>query len=129
MTREVLLKTYFDYIYPYGPVIDRVDFLRNYRLGNYSLFLLYAMLAPATLHAPLDIITGCGFDDRSSAQASFNAKATMLHDFQVESDPLPLLQGSIILGTLILDHSTDKDFHYWFYNSTRLAMKLEIHKA
>lgn len=103
--------------------------MRGYRLGNYSLFLLYTMLAPATLHAPLDIITGCGFDDRSSAQASFTAKATMLHDFQVESDLLPLLQGSITMGMLIPDYSTDKDFHYWFYNATRLAVKLDIHKA
>ncbi|KAJ6122690.1 hypothetical protein N7512_005155 [Penicillium capsulatum] len=126
---EVLLRTYFDYINPCGPVIDRVNFLRSYRSGNYSLFLLYALLAPTTLHAPLEVLIGCGFPDRSSAQASFAAKATMLHDFQVESDLLPLLQGSIILGMLILDHPTDKDFHYWFYNSTRLAVKLDIHRA
>lgn len=53
----------------------------------------------------------------------------MLHDFQVESDLLPLLQGSITMGMLIPDYSTDKDFHYWFYNATRLAVKLDIHKA
>lgn len=127
--RDSLLKTYFDYIYPYVPVIDPVEFLRTYRSGHYSLFLLYSMLAPATLYAPVDILYGCGFSDRSSAQASFVAKATLLHDFQVETNLLPLLQGSIILGMVVLDYPTDKDFYYWFYNSTRLAAKLDIHKA
>ncbi|EAU36048.1 predicted protein [Aspergillus terreus NIH2624] len=126
---DSLLKTYFDYIYPYGPVIDPVEFLRTYQSGHYSLFLLYSMLAPATLYAPVDILYGCGFSDRSSAQASFVAKATLLHDFQVETNLLPLLQGSIILGMVVLDYPTDKDFYYWFYNSTRLAAKLDIHKA
>lgn len=109
-------------------MIDRIDFIRNYRAGNYSLFLLYAMLATATLHAPPDVISGCGFEDRSTAQASFSGKATLLHDFHFETDLLPMLQGSLILGVVILDHSTDKDYHYWFYNSTRLAVKLDIHK-
>lgn len=86
------------------------------------------MLATATLHAPPDVIAGCGFEDRSTAQASFSAKATLLHDFHFESDVLAMLQGSIVLGVVILYHSTDKDFHYWFYNSTRLAVKLDIHK-
>lgn len=126
--RDVLIKTYFAYVYPFAPVIDRIDFIRNYRLGKYSLFLLYAMLATATLHAPPDVISGCGFEDRSTAQACFSAKATLLHDFHFESDLLPMLQGSLILGVVILDHSTDKDYHYWFYNSTRLAVKLDIHK-
>ncbi|KAH8738441.1 hypothetical protein BGZ61DRAFT_440039 [Ilyonectria robusta] len=125
---DVLIKTYFAYVYPFAPVIDRIDFIRNYRAGNYSLFLLYAMLATATLHAPPDVISGCGFEDRSTAQASFSGKATLLHDFHFETDLLPMLQGSLILGVVILDHSTDKDYHYWFYNSTRLAVKLDIHK-
>lgn len=87
------------------------------------------MLTPATLHVPPDVISGCGFDDRSMAQASFMQKATLLHDFQVERDLLHMLQGSSILGIVILDQPTDKDFHYWHYNSVRLAVKLDIHKV
>ena len=56
-------------------------------------------------------------------------KATLLHDFQVERDLLHMLQGSSILGIVILDQPTDKDFHYWHYNSVRLAVKLDIHKV
>lgn len=121
-----MLKTYFEYVYAFIPVLDRVDFVSKYESGSYSLFLLYTMLATASLYAPRDIITACGFSDRSAAQANFTAKATLLYDFQFETDVLSLLQGSVLLGTVIPDSPTDKDFHYWFFNSIRLAAKLGI---
>jgi hypothetical protein len=84
------------------------------------------MLAPASLYAPADVISGCGFDSRSAAQESFFSKAKLLHDFHCESNSLSMLQWSIILGVVILDHPSDRDFQYWFHNSIRLAAKLGI---
>lgn len=88
---------------------------------------MHAILTTATLYAPADVISACGFHDRSAAQAAFLSKATLLYDFQYETAPLSMLQGSIILGTVILGHAADKDFQYWFHNSIRLAAKLDIH--
>ncbi|KAH7142085.1 fungal-specific transcription factor domain-containing protein [Dactylonectria macrodidyma] len=124
---EVLLETYFKYVHPFGPVVRRVDFVRNYREGRCSLFVLYAMFAASVIFVSEDAVAGCGFDNCSTAQTTFFSKAKLLHDFQYESDPLSMLQGSIILGVVILDQPTDKDFQYWFYNSTRLAVKLDLH--
>lgn len=50
----------------------------------------------------------------------------LLHDFATEDDPLLMLQGSIILCMVILDHPTDRDFGYWFHNAIRLATKLDL---
>ncbi|KAK0716845.1 hypothetical protein B0T26DRAFT_750994 [Lasiosphaeria miniovina] len=104
---DVLLKTYFERVYPYSPIVDRVDFLSKYASGTFSLFLLYAMLA--------------------TASAAFATRATLLHDLQFESDLLPMLQGSVILGAVIVERPTDKDFHYWLWNASRLAAKMDIY--
>ncbi len=107
-------------------MINRVDFIRGYQSGDCSLFLLCVLLIPASLHAPADELSTCGFASRSAAQESFFTKARLLHGFAVEDGTLLLLQGSIILCMVILDHPTDRDFGYWFHNAIRLAIKLDV---
>ncbi|CAI7598695.1 unnamed protein product [Penicillium manginii] len=123
---DSLVRTYFDKVYPFAPVINRFDFIRGYQSGDCSLFLLYAVLAPASVHAPADVLSACGFTSRSAAQELFYSKAKLLYNFSAEEDPLLMLQGSIILCMVILDHPTDQDFGYWFHNAVRLATKLDI---
>lgn len=84
------------------------------------------MLIPATLHAPADLLSACGFASRSAAQESFFSKAKLLHDFAPEEDTMLMLQASIILSMVILDHPSDRDFSYWFHNAVRLATKLDL---
>lgn len=124
--RDALIKTYFDHVYPFAPVINRAEFIRGYESGDCSLFLLRTILTPASLHVPADVLSACGFASRSAAQESFFSKAKLLHDFAAEDDPLLMLQGSIILSMVILDHPTDRDFGYWFHNAIRLATKLDL---
>jgi hypothetical protein len=124
--RDALIKTYFDHVYPFAPVINRADFIRDYQSGDYSLFLLRVMLTPASLHAPADVLFACGFASRSAAQESFFSKAKLLHDFADENGTLLMLQGSIILCMVILDHPSDRDFGYWFHNAIRLATKIDL---
>ena len=127
--RDTLIKTYFDHVYPFAPVINRTSFVREYQSGNCSLFLLHVILTLATLHAPADVLSACGFVSRSAAQNSFFSKAKLLHDFVAEDDPLLMLQGSIVMCTVILDHPTDRDFDYWFHNAIRLASKLDLYNT
>jgi hypothetical protein len=109
-------------------VINRADFVRGYQSGDYSLFLLYAILTVASLYAPADVLSACGFSSRSAAQESLFYKTKLLYDLSAENDPLVLLQGSVILCAVILDHPTDKDYSYWFHNAIRLATKLRLRK-
>ncbi|KAI9927579.1 hypothetical protein MW887_003198 [Aspergillus wentii] len=126
---DSLIKTYFDHVYPFAPVINRVDFIRGFQSGDCSLFLLHAILTPASVHAPEDVLSACGFANRSAAQESFFSKAKLLDDFAAENDPLLMLQGSIILSMVIRDRPTDRDFGYWFHNAIRLAAKLDLRTA
>jgi hypothetical protein len=107
-------------------VINRADFIRGYRSGDCSLFLLRVILTTASIHAPEDVLSACGFTGPSDAQESFFSKAKLLHDFATEEDPLLMLQGSIILCSVVLDHPSDRDFGYWFHNAIRLATKIDL---
>ncbi|KAL1854841.1 hypothetical protein VTK73DRAFT_8686 [Phialemonium thermophilum] len=124
--RDILVKAYFDHVHPFASVISRADFVRRYQSGSCSLFLLHVILALASLHAPAASLSACGLASRSAAQESFFAKAKLLHDFSIEEEPLVVLQGSIILSMVILDHPSDWDYGFWFHNAIRLATKLDI---
>lgn len=89
--------------------------------------MLYAILAASSLYVPHATIQECGFADRAEAQATFASRATLLYDFQVESDALAFLQGSLLMTRVLLEHPTDKDSNYWFYNALRLATKLGLY--
>jgi hypothetical protein len=128
-TTELPSLTYFDHIYTFTPVIDRVDFIRGYQSGDYSLFLLYVMLIPVSIHVPLEVLSACGFANRLAAQELFFTKGKLLHDQAAEDDPLLMLQGPIILCMVILDHPTNREFSYWLHNAIRLATKLDLRDA
>ncbi|KAG5753533.1 hypothetical protein H9Q72_009960 [Fusarium xylarioides] len=121
-----IVKAYFDYVYPFAPILNRTDFIQSYRSGSCYLFLLHAVAAAASLYVTHDVLIGCGYADRSTAQASFFSKAKLFHDFHCQGDPLSMLQGSIILGAVILDHPSYRDFQYWFHNSVWRALKMGV---
>lgn len=122
----MLIKTYFDYVYPYIPVVNRVDLVRQYQSGTCSLFLLHAILTSASIYAPTDTLSACGYCNRSEAQQSFFTRAKILHSFETEKDPLAMLQGSVALCMVLPERPTDRDFDYWFHNAVRMATKLDI---
>jgi hypothetical protein len=93
-------------------VINRADLIRGYQSRDCSLFPLYAIFTITTLYAPADVLPSCCHSSHAVAQESFFYKKKLLYDFPAESGPLVSLQGSIILCTVILDLSTDKDYGY-----------------
>ncbi|KAI8713678.1 Zn(2)-C6 fungal-type domain-containing protein [Fusarium sp. LHS14.1] len=126
---DTIVKAYFDHVHPFGPILDRTEFVQSYQSGNCCLFLLHAISAAASLYVSNEVILSCGYADRSAAQTAFFSKAKLFHDFHSQGDQLSMLQGSIILGAIILDYPSDRDFQYWFHNSVRRASKLGIYHA
>ncbi|CAG7566052.1 unnamed protein product [Fusarium equiseti] len=126
---DIIIKAYFDHVYPFAPILNRTDFIRSYRSEECSLFLLHAICTAASNSVPIEVIHGCGYADRSAAHTAFFSKAKLFHDFQCQGGSLSMLQGSMILGAIILDHPSDRDFQYWFHNSVRRASRLGVHNV
>lgn len=103
--------------------------MNSFQSGEYSLLLMYAILASGAFYVSSDIIADCGFRNRMEAQMSFCSRATLLHDFQYEANPVATLQSALILGAVVSSQTENgKDFHYWFYISVRLLARVDPHK-
>ncbi|KIW78553.1 hypothetical protein Z517_08391 [Fonsecaea pedrosoi CBS 271.37] len=126
--RDKMIRLYFERVYPYTPVLDREEFIQEYRADQCSPFVLSAMLANVVPYMSLELLLEAGFSDRLAAQKSFYSKAQLLYDFCAERRPLRLLQGSLILSSLSPSFSPDRDFRYWLTNSVRLAIQMGFHR-
>lgn len=125
---EKLLRLYFECVYPYAPILDRVDFLRDRENGIFSTFLLQTILASAIPYASEELLHDCGFQDHATAQKTFFFRANLLCDMGAEKSQLRLLQGSVILSLLHFSLVMEKDYRYWLSNAVRLATKMGLHR-
>jgi hypothetical protein len=123
-----MFKCYFEYCYPYCPVIDRLELLQSFDSRRCSTFLVQAVLASAAQFAPIELLVNCGFVNRLAAQKAFTSKAILLYDLGCEKSQLRLLQGSLLLGTTPFHTASSKDFRYWLHNTARIATQMGLHK-
>ena len=125
---EELLKLYFECVYPYTPILNRVEFLLEYERGTFSPFLMQCVLANSLPYASDRLLREAGFSDRRSAQKIVFDRARLLYDFETEYGQLRLLQGSLILSSLQFAFALDKDFRFWMSNAVRLATQMGLHR-
>ncbi|KAH8704783.1 hypothetical protein BGW36DRAFT_1811 [Talaromyces proteolyticus] len=125
---DEFIRLFFERVYSYAPVFDRIIFAREYRQQNVSMFLLQAVLASVTPHVPLELLNSAGFSDHLTAQTAFFIRARLLHDVGVEKNQLRLLQGSLFLSLPHVTRDMDKDYRYWISNAARLAVKIGLYQ-
>ena len=125
---ERLLSLFFDFVYPYTPVLNRVEFMESYRSSQHSSLLLNSMLANACPYAPLSLLEECGFTDRSAAQKRFFSNAVLLYDFGCGKNQMHRLQSSLFLGTVLFSSVSEKDFRYWLHNAVHIATRMGLHR-
>lgn len=123
-----MLRQHFTSVYPQVPVFDYVEFVEAYLSGSFSWFMMQAVLASAAPYIAMDVLTECGFTDRLTALEFFFSNAVRLYDFGCEESQLAKLQGSLILSSVLVSYTMDKDFRFWHHNSVRLAVRLGLHK-
>jgi hypothetical protein len=123
-----MLRLFFEHVYPYTPVVDRMQFCQDYMTGNASYFILHSILANAVPYASIDLIKEAGYGSREEAQADSTQKARLIYDFGCEKNQLHLLQGSIILSSFQFSYSASKDHRIWFHNAIRIAIQMGLHK-
>lgn len=115
-------------MYPYTPVLDRNQLVRDYQLQNCSTFLLYAIFAITIPYASPELIQAAGYKDITSAQREFFTRARVLFDFGCEKGQLNVLQGSIFMSSFQNSFAPDKDFRFWFNNAIHLATLMGLHR-
>lgn len=123
-----MFTVYFQYAFPYAPVIDRGEFLAQFSRREHSTFLVQALLANVTPYTSKDLVSRAGFADHGTAQKTFYQRAVLLYDLNCEKSQLVVLQGSLLLGTLWRSYFSDKDYSFWMCNAVRIATRMGLNK-
>ncbi|KAJ3517129.1 hypothetical protein NM208_g14751 [Fusarium decemcellulare] len=123
-----LFHLYFKCVFPYAPILEPAQFVRDYYAGRHSPFLMQSVLAGVIPHTPVDLLSEMGYQDRMAAQKAFYSRATLIYDLGHERSQLSRLQGSIMLSSLSFSYAGDKDYRYWFSNACRIATQMGLHR-
>ncbi|KIW45076.1 uncharacterized protein PV06_03493 [Exophiala oligosperma] len=127
-TCEKLVRLWFQRLYPYLPVLDRLSFMKQLSGGRCSTFLLQCIFASVVPYASSELLADLGYADRSEAQKSLFFKAQLLYDLGGERSQTCILQGSLILTSQYFAFGLDKDLRYWLSNAVRIATQMGLHR-
>ncbi|KAH7140253.1 fungal-specific transcription factor domain-containing protein [Dactylonectria estremocensis] len=100
--QDALLWSFFEYVYPFMPILDLDQFLHSVedadgKAGKISLLLFQAVLFTGTAHVPLHHLQNAGFTTRKNARKAFFQRVRLLYDFNTESDHLVLVQALLLM--------------------------------
>lgn len=112
-TRDLLLQAYTRWVHPFSPMLDLQGILTaissNGSKGTVSLLVFQSLLFAATAF----VGTGLGQGARKATRKIFYERARLLHDFNVESDRLAVVQAAILLSFWDGDSEQVRDSYYW----------------
>ncbi|KAL2818021.1 fungal-specific transcription factor domain-containing protein [Aspergillus granulosus] len=125
---EQLIHTFFSFIYPTAPIIDRKDFFLKFSSGRVSPLLLQAIYLVAFSHCEESLLAEAGFDNRYMAMFTFYQKAKALYDTGFEPDAIAVLQSLCYISFWWESPTQQKDMWYWNGIIVNLAQSLGMHQ-
>ncbi|KAH7232698.1 fungal-specific transcription factor domain-containing protein, partial [Fusarium solani] len=132
-SQNALLRAYFEFTYPYMPILDISDFLgaltgQNGSLGHVSLFLFQAILFSGAAHVQLDCLKAAGFATREQAREELFRRVRLLYDLNYESDPFVLVQGLLLMSLRYDDQDDHRKTWHWIDVAFSQAFMCQLHR-
>ncbi|EXJ73930.1 uncharacterized protein A1O5_02224 [Cladophialophora psammophila CBS 110553] len=126
-----LFQTYFEYVHPHYPVIDREDFAAQYvDLKNpASYLLLQSVLFMASGHCELSVLLDAGFESRYHARKTFFQRAKALYDNDHEPNKVTIVQAVFLISFWWNGPTDQKDTWHWLGIAISLALTLGMHRS
>lgn len=126
-----LYRTYFTYVHPHYPIIDRKDFSVRYADPSNppSYLLMQAVFFMASGHCDESILQEAGFDSRCDARLKLYKRAKALYDSDHESDKVVIVQSLFLMSFWWASPTDQKDTWHWLGCSISLAQTLGMHRS
>lgn len=126
--QKELLESYFKWLYPLQPILDKQQFLSDFQAGKASALLLQSLLSVATTCCDESTIQK-HWKTRRSAQKLFHKRARALYDADYEQNRVTIVQA-LFLMTFWWGNPTDvKDFSHWLSTSIHTAQMMGMHRS
>ncbi|KZF26500.1 hypothetical protein L228DRAFT_264886 [Xylona heveae TC161] len=132
--RDALLRSYFEYVHGYMPLLDIHEFLGALDPAGFqgksklSLLLFQAVMFAGTAFVDMDFLLAAGFSSRKAARKSFFQRARLLYDFDYETDRLPLTQALLLMTYWYETPDDQKDTWHWMGLAISMSHTLGLHR-
>lgn len=130
---RLMIQAFIQFVYPYLPCVDLQQFLCSIQShgtsGKISLLLFQAVMFVAVAFIDDRVMQVHGFRNVREARKVFFRRVKALHDLDVESDRITMLQASLLMS-YFYDHPNEpKDVEYWLGIAITLARGGGLDKA
>ncbi|KAF3797966.1 Fusaric acid cluster transcription factor FUB12 [Colletotrichum gloeosporioides] len=126
---DALIEVFITRVYPLYPIVNRVEFMEQYRTKKIPWVLLQSVCLVAATFCPARLIHKFGFESRQTARSSFYSKAKALFDFSYENSKIVVLQVTILLTFWGGSPNTYWNFHSWVGTGVAIAETLGCHRT
>ncbi|KAJ9628263.1 hypothetical protein H2204_009380 [Knufia peltigerae] len=126
-----LFRTYFDYVHPHYPILDRTEFASQYADPTRppSYLLLQSVLFMAAGHCDMAVLREAGFDSRYHARKTFFKRAKALYDNDHEPNKVTVVQAVFLISFWWNGPTDQKDTWHWLGIAISLALTLGMHRS
>ncbi|KEF62525.1 uncharacterized protein A1O9_00498 [Exophiala aquamarina CBS 119918] len=126
--QKKLLDAYFSWLYPLQPILDKEQFLCDFRSGQVPIILLQALLFAATTCCDESVILEY-WPSRRSAQAALHKRVRALYDADHEQNRVTIVQVLFLMCFWWGSPTDNKDFSHWLAASIHLAQMMGMHRS
>ncbi|OAL31221.1 hypothetical protein AYO20_08276 [Fonsecaea nubica] len=126
---DALIANFLDRVWPIYPVVNRQEFLQQYKAKKVPWILLHALCFISATFCPLAILHRAGFTGRKQARVSYYRKAKALFDTGYESNKITILQSVIVLTCWGGGPNNYWNFYSWISTGVTIAEALGIHRS
>ncbi|KAI1627506.1 fungal-specific transcription factor domain-containing protein [Exophiala viscosa] len=130
-TCSQLFRTYFEFVHPHYPILDRADFAFQYAdpTNPPSYLLLQSILFMAAGHCDLSVLLEAGFNSRYHARKTFFQRAKALYDNDHEPNKVTIVQSVFLMSFWWNGPMDQKDTWHWLGIAISLALTLGMHRS
>lgn len=126
-----LFRSYFEFVHPHYPILDRSEFGAQYADPSNppSYLLLQSVLFMASGHCDIGILHEAGYTSRYHARKTFFQRAKALYDNDHEPNKVTVVQAVFLMSFWWNGPADQKDTWHWLGIAISLALTLGMHRS
>lgn len=126
---DALMSVFLDHVYPLYPIVNRQEFIQQYKNDHLSLILIYAISFIAVAFTSQSMLSLLGFHFQQEAHSFFYKKAKALFDMGYETNKITILQSTFLLSFYSGGPNTYWNFYSWISTAVTIAKAIGIYHS
>ncbi|KAJ5633283.1 C6 transcription factor [Penicillium lividum] len=131
--RGQLLQRFFEYVYPFMPLLDMKELLQAIELEGedsaprVSILLFQAIMFAGTAFVDMAHLRAAGYSVRRAARREFFDRVKLLYGLNIERFDITLIQSLLLMTHWYHDHTSHKDLWDWMGIVTTMSQAGALH--